>query len=409
MVKSPLLRRPRPATDRTPELLGAARRIGSSSIRDLLAVAQQPGVISLAGGLPDPSGLPVDAVARAAAEVLAEDPTSALQYGPTEGLPALRALLAARAGVDEDRVIVTSGSQQALDLVARTLVEPGDVVAVTDPAYVGALQALRGAGAQLDPIPSDAGGMRVDLLADRLHAGLRPRLVHVVSAFDNPTGATLDGRRRVALAELAEAFGFWIVDDDPYGALRWSGTEPTSLRQLTDRTISLGSTSKVLCPGLRVGWAIGPREVVASLAVVKQSTDLHTSALSQALALRLLADEPALASHTADLRATYRMRADALADALEHRFGAHLRFRRPLGGMFVWAELGDGLAPGRSTADLLATAVGNGVAYVPGRAFAAGRPEAHDRHLRLSFATTDPAGLATAVDRLAAALAPDRT
>lgn len=382
-------------------------RIGSSAIRDLLAIAQRPDVLSLAGGLPDPDTFPVDAIAAATADILVADPAGALQYGPTDGLPALREAVARRvgAGTEADQVLVTSGSQQALDLVARTILDPGDVAVVADPAYVGALQALRSSGARLQAIPSDRHGLRIDVLAELLHAGLRPKLVHVVATFDNPTGATLDGRRRVALAELAEEFGFWIVDDDPYGELRWRGTSPTPLRQLTDRTITLGSTSKVLCPGLRVGWAVSPRSLEANLAILKQSADLHTGALSQQIAARLLGDEPAMATHLEVLRATYRHRSDALADALERHLPGALAFDRPDGGMFLWARLADHVRPGATTSDLLVEAVDHGVAFVPGAAFAATDLDRHDRWLRLSFATGAPDQLDEAARRLATVLA----
>ncbi|HRW37984.1 MAG TPA: PLP-dependent aminotransferase family protein [Aquihabitans sp.] len=397
MVKPTLLAYPRPPIGRGPQ------RIGSSAIRDLLAIAQRPDVISLAGGLPDPDTFPTDAIARATAELLAGDPASVLQYGPTDGCDALREVVAASAGADPAGVLVTSGSQQALDLVARTVLDPGDVAVVADPAYVGALQALRGSGAELAPIPSDEHGLRVDLLADALHAGLRPKLVHVVATFDNPTGATLDPRRRVALAELAEEFGFWIVDDDPYGAIRWRGTSPSPLRTLTDRTIALGSTSKVLCPGLRVGWAIAPPELETALAIVKQSADLHTSALSQQIAARLLGDRQAMGEQLDRLRRTYRARAEALGRALERHLPGTLAFTPPAGGMFLWCRLADHVRPEATTTELLGEALDAGVAFVPGAAFAAG-PGGHDRHLRLSFATGAPAELDEAARRLATVL-----
>lgn len=397
MVKSTVLDAPLP-------LGHGPERIGSSAIRDLLAVAQRPEVRSLAGGLPDPATFPVAAIAAATREVLAAHPTSALQYGPTDGLDVLREAVAHRAGTHPEHVLVTSGSQQALDLVARTLLDPGDVAVVADPAYIGALQALRAAGAHLHGVASDAHGLRVDLLADALHAGLRPTLVHVVASFDNPTGATLDGRRRVALAELAEEFGFWIVDDDPYGELRWQGTAPTPLRDLTDRVITLGSTSKVLSPGLRVGWTIAPPSLHAPLAIVKQATDLHTSTLSQHIAARLLGDHDAMAAHLVALRTTYRRRADALADALERHLGGALTFARPSGGMFLWAHLDPTVRPGAATPALLDEALDHGVAFVPGPAFSTSGPTGHERSLRLSFASGSSDELDEAAQRLGAVL-----
>lgn len=380
-------------------------RAGSSAIRDLLELTEQPHICSLAGGLPNAATFPAAAVAEATAAVLATDPAAALQYGSTEGLAPLRAWAADRAGVTDadtltDHVLITSGSQQALDLLARTLVEPGQEVALADPAYVGALQALRAADARLVAIPSDGDGLRVDVLADRLAAGLRPALVYVVATFDNPTGTTLAADRRLALAALADRYGFWIVDDDPYGDLRWRGEAPPALRTLTDRTITLGSTSKVLAPGLRVGWAVAPPEVRRALTIVKQAADLHTGSLAQQVVCRLVSDRAWFDAHLTTLRASYRTQADALAAALRRHLGDRIAFREPDGGMFLWAQLCD---PSLDTAALLPLAIDHGVAYVPGAAFGVDAP--HRRALRLSYATADPAGLDEAVRRLAAALA----
>ncbi len=380
----------------------AVERAGSSAIRDLLEITERPGVVSLAGGLPNPATFPVEALARASAAALAEDPLVALQYGPTEGYRPLRRWVADRVGpgaggpTTEEQVLVTSGSQQALELLTRALVDPGGLVALADPAYVGALQAFRAAGAELAAIPADADGMRVDVLADRLAAGERPALVYVVANFDNPSGSTLSRERRHALAQLADRYGFWIVDDDPYGELRWNGTAPVALRTLTDRTITLGSTSKVLAPGLRVGWAVAPLEVRRSMAILKQSADLHTSALTQQVVHRTLAEPGFLDQHLATLRTTYRAQADHLVGALHQVLGDRLAVARPDGGMFLWAAL---LDPTADTAALLAPAVEQGVAFVPGAAF--GVEQLHPTRLRLSFATADPAGLDLAVARLA--------
>lgn len=373
----------------------------SSAIRDLLELTARPHVTSLAGGLPHPESFPLAAIAAATADVLATEPLDALQYGPTEGRAPLRSWVADRLGTVADHVAITSGAQQAIDLLARTLVGRGGTVALADPSYVGAIQAFRAAGAVLAPIRSDRHGLRVDVLAEQLEAGLRPSVVYVVATFDNPTGTTLDARRRMHLAALAERYGFWIVDDDPYGELRWSGARPLTLRSLTDRTIALGSTSKVLCPGLRVGWLVAPTDIVRRVAILKQATDLQSSSLTQALAHRLLADARFLDAHLRGLRTTYRHHAQTLAGALAGRFGDDLRFAAPAGGMFLWATLSERVAPGRSTGDLLPTALDHGVAYVPGSAFAVAG--GHDRSLRLSFATSNEAELIEAVDRLATA------
>ncbi len=248
-------------------------------------------------------------------------------------------------------------------------------------------------------IDGDDAGLRTDLLEERLRGGLRPRFVYVVTNFANPTGATLSVERRVHLAGLAERFGFVIVEDDPYGALRWRGEVLAPIRAWSDRVVTLGTASKVLAPGLRVGWLTAPDWLVPSIVVAKQGTDLHTSTLNQWLVHDLLADRPWLDAHIARLVDVYRMRAAALTGALD-REGAPLSTSVPDGGMFVWARLADSDA---SATALLADALVGGVAFVPGAAF---RPDgADDERLRLCFTTLAPAQLDEAAARLAATLA----
>ncbi|MFN8017559.1 MAG: PLP-dependent aminotransferase family protein [Acidimicrobiales bacterium] len=370
----------------------------SSAIRDLLEQAERPGVLSLAGGLPSAGHFPTGPIAAAVADALGEGSPRPLQYGRTEGLTPLRELLAADADRAVDEVLVTAGSQQALDLLARGLLAPGDGVALADPAYVGALQALRAAGASLHAIPADGEGLDVDALAERLDAGLRIQATYVVSNFDNPTGATLAPDRRRRLAALAERHGFWIIDDDPYGALRWRGEPAVPLAHLTHHAITVRSTSKVLAPGLRVGWMVAPTEVVARCTLLKQAADLHASSLSQEVVLRLLADAPAMAHHLDGLRAAYRAQGDALHAAVLDRFGDQIEVGRPAGGMFLWARLRT--ADGRLVdADaLLRVALERSTAFVPASAFAVEGD--HPGWLRLSFATNPPDLLAEAVGRL---------
>ncbi|WP_426574731.1 PLP-dependent aminotransferase family protein [Aquihabitans sp. McL0605] len=382
----------------------AVQRAGSSAIRDLLEITEQPHIISLAGGLPHAGAFPIAAIARAAAAALADDPLGALQYGPTEGHRPLRRWVADRydLGPDgEEQVIITNGSQQALDLLTRALVDPGGQLALADPAYVGALQTFRAAGVDLLAIPADRDGLRVDVLAERLAEGARPAVVYVVANFDNPSGATLSPQRRIDLAALADRYGFWIIDDDPYGELRWEGTAPAALRDLTDRAITLGSTSKVLSPGLRVGWAVAPVEVRRAMTILKQSADLHTSSLNQLIVHRVLREPGFLPDHLAALRTTYGDQARHLATALEDRLGDELSFEAPGGGMFLWAQLTD---PTADTAALLPVALDHGVAFVPGAAFGVDDP--HRRWMRLSYATAGPTDLDQAVDRLVGVIRP---
>ncbi|MFC5236432.1 PLP-dependent aminotransferase family protein [Pseudonocardia zijingensis] len=389
------------ATRMTLTLSARLRDVRGSAIRDLLALTARPEVISLAGGLPGTDLLPRERIAAALAEAMT-DP-AAVQYGETAGLHRLREAVAAhesgRIGrpVGAGDVVVTSGSQQALDLLARAVLDPGDAVVVEDPVYVGALQVFQAAGAALHPVPVDADGMAVDVLAERLAAGLRPRLVHTVSSFHNPRGATLTAPRRALLAQLAERYGFLVVEDDPYGLLAFDGPPPVPVAAHGDRVVRLGSASKVLAPALRVGWLTGPAALCAAVERLKQCTDLCSSSLTQLVTADLLTDEAWFAGHLDGLRAALRERASALTGAVSAEFGDTVTCSVPTGGMFCWLEFTDGTRP----ADLLPGALDHGVGYVPGTAFAVGQDLS--AAARLCFASNDPARLHTAVARLGAA------
>jgi 2-aminoadipate transaminase len=377
--------------------------LGSSAIRDLLALATRPGMLSLAGGLPAADTFPAARLAVAAGHLLRTRPEAGLQYGPTEGDDRLRTWIAGYEGtrsgrdVDAARVIVTAGSQQALDLVARTLVHPGAAVVVEEPGYLGALQALRAAGADLVPVPVDADGLDVDVLADRLADRLRPVAVHTVTTFHNPSGVTLSVERRRRLAELADRYGFVVIEDDPYAEIRFDGGPLPAVRTFTDRAVTLGSFSKTVAPGLRVGWCVLPGPLTAPVVRLKQAADLQAGALSQALVAELVSDGTWWSGHLASIREGYARRAAALSGALAEAFGERLVLAAPRGGMFLWGRFTDGTRP----ADLLGRALAEGVAFVPGAEFFT-RPGGDDA-LRLSFATNPPEQLAEAVRRLAAA------
>jgi 2-aminoadipate transaminase len=366
----------------------------SSAIRDLLRITERAGVISLAGGLPAADTFPLAAV-RAVVDEILEDP-SALQYSATEGFGPLRTWFAERAGADVERVVVVHGSQQGLDLVARALLDPGDEVVLSDPGYVGAIQAFRLAGGHLVGVHTDGDGLRVDDLQRRLANGRRPALVYVIANFENPTGATLSFERRVALADLAEHYGFTIVEDDPYGELRWSGPSLSSLASLTDRVVRLGTVSKVLCPGMRVGHVVAPKPVAGALGLVKQAADLHTSTFAQRVVHGLVTTPGFLDAQVEVLRTYYRRHSTTLVDALRHELGDQFRFTVPDGGMFVWGSFTRSV----DTEALLLRAVEAGVAFVPGAAFAVEADQS--RSLRLSFATAACSELREAVRRLAA-------
>jgi len=376
------------------------RDVRGSAIRDLLTLTARAEVLSLAGGLPAADLLPHTRIADATAHALTAP--GAVQYSETAGVAGLRevvaALESARTGRDigAGDVVVTSGSQQALDLLARATLDPGDDVVVEDPAYVGALQVFQAAGAVLHGLPVDADGMDVDALELLLLGGLRPRLVHTVASFHNPRGVTLSQARRARLCALADRYGFLVVEDDPYGLIAFDGPPPVPVAAHGDRVARLGSASKVLAPALRVGWLVAPSEVCAGVERLKQSTDLCGSALTQTVAAELLSDSVWFDAHLRGLRVAYRSRARALTDALDDAFGDAIVRSSPTGGMFCWVEFRDG----RDTGALLPRAVDHGVAFVPGAAFAVDTPLTSA--LRCSFAGYPEPVLRDAVLRLAA-------
>jgi 2-aminoadipate transaminase len=384
-----------------PATAARLRGVRSSPVRDILALTARPGVISFAGGLPAPELFDVGGLAEAFAAALA-DGGRTLQYSTTEGDPDLRAAIAGRLTArglptGPDELLVCSGSQQALTLAAAVLIEPGDVVLVEEPSYLAALQAFSLAGARVVPVVCDDDGLDPDAVA-RAAASHRPKLLYTIPTFHNPTGRTLPLERRRALAAVAERCGFWLVEDDPYGELRYRGEPLPSLATLgaADRTLSLSTLSKVAAPGLRVGWVRTPPMLRRPLVVAKQAADLHSSTIDQAAAARWLAAVD-LDAHIAGLRAAYGARRDALLDGLAGALPPGSVHNRPDGGMFVWARLPDGW----DSEDLLRRALAHDVAFVPGYPFFAGRPDR--AALRFSFTTHGPGEIEQGLARLRAA------
>ncbi len=360
-------------------------------------------MISLAGGLPDPSRFPTDELATIAQAVLRSDGARTLQYGLTAGELDLRHHIVATtpAATSIDEVVVTTGSQQGLWLLAESLLDPGDTVVVSDPEYLGATQAFRRAGADLVSVPTDAEGLDVEMLEARLRAGTRPKFVYLVPHFHNPSGTTLSADRHTRLLALAEQHGFLVVFDDPYRDLQAEGPAPVEPSP-HPMSVHLRSSSKILAPGLRVGWTVAPRWLAQAVERTKQAADLHTSTVSQAIVLGALTADW-YPHHLDGLRDATRVKRDALCAALRGRLGDRVEFDRPSGGMFVWARV-VGLAdtPLATTDELLPAALDRGVAFVPGSAFAVDRDLS--AHLRLSWATASAEELEVAVDRLAAAI-----
>ncbi len=388
-----------------------ARSMSSSVIRELLKLTEQSDFISFAGGLPAPEVFPIVQVRAAAERVLTEHGAQALQYGTTEGYRPLRELIASWMRDDPrhrlpacgvDNILITSGSQQALDLIGRMFIDPGDRIVVESPTYLGALQAWSAYGPQYVTVPSDEAGMVVDALEQALRAG--PKFIYLVPNFNNPTGRTLSPERRRALIEIAARHGVPIIEDDPYGQLRFEGEMLPSLVSLAagrgpvngayhGNVIYLSSFSKILAPGLRLAWVCAEPEVIVMLTRGKQGADLHTSTLSQIIAYEL-AKDGFINQHLEVIRRTYRERRDVMLAAMQQHFPASARWNRPEGGMFLWCELADGV----DATERLRAAVPKKVAFVPGRVFyPCGGGE---NTMRLNFSNAAPDQIREGIARL---------
>jgi 2-aminoadipate transaminase len=378
----------------------------SSAIRDLLKVTEMPNMLSLAGGLPTPDSFPLPDLRREADRLLGEYGPRVVQYSATDGVVDLRLWIAEYYTLELQRpvavdgeIVVTHGSQQALDLLAKILLDPGDVVVSESPAYLGAVQALELFEPRFEVIPGDEHGMQVELLAERLAAGLRPKLVYVVPNFHNPSGATLSLERRQLLARLADEYELLIIEDDPYGAIRFAGEHLPPVAAFTERAVHLSTFSKIVAPGFRVGWMNGPPEVMAMVARAKQAADLHTATFPQILLANIVSQAGWLDAQKERIVPMYRDRCHALIDALHATVGDRIRFHRPHGGMFLWTHV-DGVA---DTKQLLTHTVEAGVAFVPGSAFTI--DQTPDSKARFSYSTLSPDQLGEAAARLAKGLA----
>lgn len=383
-------------------LAARAEKMNPSVIREILKVTEKPGIISLAGGLPSPKTFPIESFAAAAASVLATDGASALQYAASEGYTPLREAIAAFLpwDVHPDQVLITTGSQQALDLIGKVLIDAGSRVLVETPTYLGALQAFAPMEPQVVSVASDSEGVLIDDLAAKAGSGAdKARFLYVLPNFQNPTGRTMSEARREALVAQAAALNLPLVEDNPYGDLWFDQVPPQPLTARNpEGCIYMGSFSKVLAPGLRLGYVVAPRQMYPKLLQAKQAADLHTPSFNQRLVSEVIKNG-FLDRHVPTIRQLYKEQCQAMVAALEQEMqGLGVTWNRPDGGMFLWLRLPEGM----SALQLLPRAVERNVAFVPGAAFYADQPD--DRTLRLSFVTASQGQIRTAIAALAAAI-----
>ncbi|MES2245210.1 MAG: PLP-dependent aminotransferase family protein [Pseudomonadota bacterium] len=386
--------------------------VETSAIRELFKLLGKPGIISFAGGFPDSAMFDVAGIQEAANKALTEEPGAALQYGATEGYNPLREQLAAFMGskgvsVEPDGLIVTTGSQQALDLLGKTMIDPGDKVIVEGPTFLATIQCFRLYGADLVSAPVDANGVDTDAL-EKLMAEHKPKFVYLIPTFGNPSGAMLSLERRKKVLALAVKYNTLIVEDDPYGDLYFNAAPPPSILSLSkdvpgsrELIAHCGSMSKVLSPGLRVGWMIGPAELLAKATMCKQFSDAHTSTFAQATAAQYL-KAGRMPATLARVRKVYGERAVAMGAALKRELGDAVEFTQPQGGLFFWARLTGAGGKTKDAGEFAKKAIEQGVAFVPGAPFYADAPDVST--FRLSFATADLAKIEEGVGRLGKAL-----
>jgi 2-aminoadipate transaminase len=389
------------------------QKMTRSIIRELLKLTARPDIISFAGGLPAPEVFPIDRCQEAACHLLETMGARALQYGETEGYLALRQFICqqmSRYGIcaEPANVLITNGSQQALDLIGKLLINPGDRLLVEEPTYMGALQAWNAYQAEYIPVPVDDDGLCTDLLESALRVG--PKFMYILPNFQNPGGTTLSLSRRFDIVRLSNKYGIPIVEDDPYGALRYEGEHLPPLVALDSdfqtsaglnghgfmegNVIYLGTLSKTLAPGLRLGWVVAPEEVIDQLVMGKQGADLHTGTFNQMLAYEMVKDG-FLEQHVRMIRQVYGARRNVMLEALERYFPEGCSWTRPQGGLFLWARVPDGI----NTAELLPRAVEFQVAYVPGSAFYADASRGQNT-MRLNFSNAQPAQIEEGIRRL---------
>ncbi len=382
---------------------GFARRmdgVRASTIREILKVTEQPDIISFAGGLPAPELFPVDDVAAAAERVLRESGPSALQYSPTEGFVSLREELAAesrRRGIrcSAEDILITTGSQQPLDLAGKIFLDPGDCVLTENPTYMAAIQAFQTYEVRFAPVPTDNQGLIPEALPEMIERE-KPKFLYTIPNFQNPTGVTLTEERRKTLYSIAARYGLVVLEDDPYGRLRYAGTAIAPIKSLDTEgnVIYLSTVSKTIAPGLRVGWAVAAKQILRKLTIAKQASDLHTSSLDQRIVHRYLADFDSDA-HIERIRRAYGERFSIMDSALRETMPAEFTWTHPDGGMFLWVTCPEGV----NTNELMRDALERKVLFVPGQDFFANA--SGNRFMRLNFSNAAPDQIREGIRRLA--------
>jgi 2-aminoadipate transaminase len=379
-------------------------RMKSSVIRELLKFAVQPDLISFAGGMPAPELFPVREFEEACRYILTHDGQSALQYSRSEGYQPLKEWLAETMSkysifVEPENILMVNGSQQALDLIGKLFVDTGTCIITSAPTYLGALQAWNAYEAEYQTVPLDDEGMRVEELEDVLSRGKRPCFIYVLPNFHNPAGITLSLERRKRLAELARKHNLVIIEDDPYGELRYEGKDITPLFRLApERVLYLSTFSKTLAPGIRLAWVVAPKPIIARLVQAKQGADLHTGTFVQMVA-NDICQRGILRQHVKRLRAAYRQRRDAMLEALEEHWPQETSWTHPEGGLFLWAQVPERI----NTRDFLERALASKVAYVPGFAFYPGE-KGGENAMRLNFSMANEEKINEGIYRLGIAL-----
>ncbi|MFW6141528.1 MAG: PLP-dependent aminotransferase family protein [Candidatus Saliniplasma sp.] len=377
----------------------------ASEIRELLKLTQKPGIISFAGGLPNPDAFPVESTRRLINELMDDMPESVMQYGSTEGITPLREVLAEEMtgrgmDVDKENILITHGSQQALDLISKILLNPGDTIVVGSPTYLGATGAFRAFQGNMETVPVREDGMDMDLLEEKLtkleKEGCKTKFLYLVPTFQNPSGSTIPGDKRRKLLDIASEHDILVVEDSPYSYLRYEGSPQPHLMSLDDedRVVRLQTFSKILAPGFRIAWCVGPKEFIDKMVIAKQATDLCTNPFGQYVAYKYVS-EGVLDEHLEFIKKLYNEKRLAMLDAMEKHMPDYVEWNRPEGGMFIWAKLPENI----DTREMFEKAIKEKVAYVVGDAFYV-EDNGHNT-MRLNFTHSSEEEIWTGIERLA--------